>query len=234
MIGSSAADIVDVPLGIDLAAVALGGLSGAVVAVRHGFDLGGILVLSIVTGLGGGILRDTLLQRGTPVALTSPWLLPVAIAAGCVVALFSESLATDAKWTGAMYVVLDAGFLAVYASVGTAKALDAGLPAVTCVLLGVATGTGGGLLRDVVVNTQPDLLRPGTLLVSAAAVGAAVEVLMVRQVGFSRSAGYISIVVVVSLRLVSVWRGWESPRPTDVRRAARRYAKGSADGASKT
>lgn len=125
-------------------------------------------------------------------------------------------------------------FLAVYAAVGTAKGLEAGLPAVTCVLLGVATGTGGGLLRDVIVNTQPDLLRPGAFYASAAAVGCTVEVVLVRQGGLSTGAGYISIVVIVALRLVSVWRGWESPEPTDVLRAARRWSKGSTDDTSPT
>jgi uncharacterized membrane protein YeiH len=234
MTASSAVDIVNVPLGVDLAAVALGGLSGAVVAVRQRFDLGGVLVLAIVTGLGGGIIRDTLLQGGTPVALTSPWLLPTAIAAGCVVFLFSGSVVMHAAQMGTAYTVLDASFLAVYAGVGTAKGLEAGLPAVTCVLLGVATGTGGGLLRDVVVNSQPDLLRPGTLLVSAAAIGCALEVLMVRQVGLSSSAGYVAIVVIMSLRLVSVWQEWESPKPTDVLRTARRRSKGATDDTSAT
>lgn len=234
MIASTAVEIVDVPLGVDLAAVALGGLSGAVVAVRHRFDVGGVVVLAIVTGLGGGIIRDTLLQRGTPVALTSPWLLPAAVVAGCVTFLFSATVATNATWTGRLYTVLDASFLAVYAAVGTAKGLEAGLPAVTCVLLGVATGTGGGLLRDVIVNTQPDLLRPGAFYASAAAVGCTVEVVLVRQGGLSTGAGYISIVVIVALRLVSVWRGWESPEPTDVLRAARRWSKGSTDDTSPT
>ncbi len=218
----TATDIVNVPLWVDASAVALGALAGAVAAVRRQFDLSGILMIAIVTGIGGGLIRDVLLQRGTPVALRSPWLLPTAIVAGLVIFLFSRTIAELHGRMAATIIVLDAVFLAVYSVVGTAKGLEAGLPAVTCVMLGVFTGIGGGLLRDVIMNVEPEVVRPGTLMALAAAIGCTVEVVLVRQFDLEDRVGALGILIIVAVRLLSVWRKWESPLPTDVWHSARR------------
>jgi uncharacterized membrane protein YeiH len=215
-VGTGAEEIVTIPVTVDLVAVGLGAVSGALVTVRNRFDVSGAVVLAIVTGLGGGLIRDTLLQRGTPVALTSPWLLPTAVVVGLVTFTFARSVDALHRRANRAVLVVDALFLAVYAIVGTAKGLEAGLPGASCVLLGVVTGVGGGLLRDVIVNEQPEMLRPGALLTIAAAIGCTVTVLLVRVFQLSSGVGATGIAVVVFLRLLSVWRGWETPAVDDV------------------
>ena len=218
----TAVEIVNIPLWVDICAVSLGAITGALVAVRQRFDIGGIVLIAILTGLGGGLIRDTLLQRGTPVALTSPWLLPTAVLGGLLISLFSRTVDRLHRPFDGWFMVLDAIFLAVYAVVGTAKGLEAGLPAVTCVLLGVFTGVGGGMLRDVLINDQPAVLRPGTFMATAAAIGCTAAVLLVRQFHLSKGVGAVGIVAIVGIRRLSVWRGWESPLATDVAESARR------------
>jgi uncharacterized membrane protein YeiH len=213
--------IVNVPIWVDLAAVTLGAISGGLVAIRSRFDISGVLALAIVTGLGGGLLRDVLLQRGTPVALASPWLLPAAILTGALIFLFSQSLESlHGRLNGAV-VVVDALFLGVYATVGTAMGIQAGLPAASCVLLGVITGIGGGLLRDVLVNETPEALRPGALAALAAIIGCTLQLVLVRGFELSNGVGVASIALIAGLRVVSIWRGWESPLATDLLAHAR-------------
>lgn len=216
-----AASVAEVPIWIDIAAVTLGAVLGGVEAVRSRFDLSGVLVLAIVTGLGGGILRDVLLARDTPVALASPWLLPTAIGAGLLIFLFAHTLlALHGRLTAAV-IVVDAMFLGVFAAVGTAKGLSAGLPAASCVLLGVVTGIGGGLLRDVLLGRPPEALRPGALAATAAIIGCSLMVVLVRGLDLTAGVGVASIVVIAGLRILSIWRAWESPVATDLLESAR-------------
>jgi len=219
---STITEVTRIPTWIDVAAVALGAVSGALVAVRNRFDVSGIVMLAIVTGLGGGIVRDTLLQQGPPAALTSLWLLPTAIVTGTVIVLFSQTIDLLHERSRIVLVAVDAVFLGVYAIVGTARGLDAGLPGVSCVLLGVLTGVGGGLLRDIVVNEQPEVVRPGAFMAIAAVIGCALTVALVRLAGLATGVGIAGIAVIVAIRLLSVWRRWESPVATDVLRTARR------------
>jgi uncharacterized membrane protein YeiH len=199
-----------VPLWVDVAAVALGALVGALVAARERFDIAGVLFVAIVSGLGGGMIRDLLLQQGPPVALTSAWLLPTAVVVGLVTFLLSRSMNSLSDRMGLAVLVLDAVFLAVFTVVGTLKALDAGLPGPSCVLLGTITGVGGGMLRDVLLARQPAVLRPGTLEAGAAVLGSTVQVLLAGLMTRNLAAT-LGLVVTVALRLLSVWRKWETP-----------------------
>jgi uncharacterized membrane protein YeiH len=213
-----------IPTWIDVTSVTIGAISGALLAVRQRFDISGILLLAIVTGMGGGMIRDILIQKGTPVALTSPWLLPAAIIVGAAISLFSRTIDEMHARTRGLIVVVDAVFLGVYAIVGTTKGLEANLPAASCVFLGVLTGVGGGLLRDVLINEQPEFLRPGGFVAMAAIIGCTFNVVAVRSFDLAGGVGVIGIAIIVAIRLLAVWRGWESPVPTDVYVSARQYA----------
>lgn len=200
-----------IPVWVDVCAVALGSVVGALVAARERFDISGVLFVAITSGLGGGILRDVILQRGTPIVLTSPWLLPTAVVVGAATFLFNQTFHAVHDRLGFGFIALNGAFLAIYTAVGTARGLDAGLPAASCVLLGTITGVGGGLLRDVLVNEQPSVLRPGHLEGLAAVAGASVQVAINGRGDLPVAAAVIGIVVVLALRLLSVWRGWETP-----------------------
>jgi len=205
-----------IPLWMDVTCVSLGAVSGSLTAVQRRFDINGILMLAIVTGLGGGLIRDTLLQRGTPVALTSRWMLATVLIAGAVTFLFARLVLALHKRLSPVLAVVDAVFLGVYAIVGTEKALKAGLPGVSCVLLGVLSGVGGGIIRDMLVNDQPQVLRPGALYSMAAIIGCSSFVLAVRVFDVARFVGIGAIALIVAIRLSARWRGWETPETYDL------------------
>jgi uncharacterized membrane protein YeiH len=201
---------------MDIGAVGLGALSGALTAVQRRFDINGILMLAIVTGMGGGMIRDTLLQQGPPVALTNRWMLPTAVIVGLVTFLFGRLVQALHKRLTPVIGVVDAVFLGVYTTLGTAKALDAGLPGMSCVLLGVLSGVGGGIIRDVLVNDEPQVLRPGALYSIAAIAGCSSYVIAVRVLDVSRYVGIAAIALIIVIRLLARWRGWETAPTYDL------------------
>jgi uncharacterized membrane protein YeiH len=216
VLAQSAQYVGSIPLWMDVGAVALGAVSGSLTAVQRKFDVNGILMLAIVTGMGGGLLRDTLLQQGTPVGLTSRWMLPTAVAVGAVTFLFGRYVDVVHRRLQAVIVVVDAVFLGVYTVVGAAKALDAQLPGISCVLLGVLSGVGGGIVRDVLANDQPQVLRPGALYSVAATIGCGAFVAAVRVFDVSRYVGVAAIALIVAVRLLARWRNWETATGYDL------------------
>lgn len=199
-----------VPVWIDVAAVAVSAVVGGLIAARERFDFNGVLIVAIVSGLGGGIMRDLLIAQGPPAAMTSAWLLPTAAAAGLFTFFLSRPLLMVHARIRHVILVLDAAALAIYAMVGTAKGIEAGLPVVSCILLGTVTGVGGGILRDVLLNRQPTVLRPGTLEAGAALIGAGVQAVLAIFIP-PVVAAIVGLVVILVARLVSAWLRWETP-----------------------
>jgi uncharacterized membrane protein YeiH len=209
--------VASIPTWVDVAAAAVGALSGALISVRNKFDINGTLLLAIVTGLGGGIIRDLVLQQGIPVAFSSPLLLPTTLAVGTVVILLARRIDTITARLTRFMILVDAVFLGVYSVVGTAKGINADLPGVSCVLLGVLTGLGGGLLRDILVNEQPEVLRPGAVVAMTSVVGCSFYVATVAWLDLNNWAlGFAAIGLIVGMRLIAVWRRWESPPTTEL------------------
>ena len=141
-----------VPPLVDITAVLVGGLTGSLLAVRKQFDLVGVASLAIVAGLGGGIIRDVLLQHGPPAALQDSRYLVVALIAAGVG--FTRS--TDVVRISRVLTVVDALNLGIFTIVGAAKALNAGIASVPAAFLGIATVDRNLLaLTDEVVGRQP-------------------------------------------------------------------------------
>jgi len=163
-----------IPAWIDLVAVAVGAIQGSVYAVHHNdrgesphFALIGIAVLAVVMGLGGGILRDVLLDL-EPVALQGAGYLVTAIAAGFVGFLFARFIARAAG----LVVVLGAAQIGTFVVVGTLKAQEVDLDPVPAVIVGVVAAVGGGVLRDLLAGQSPTLMQPGNLMGAGAVSGA--------------------------------------------------------------
>jgi len=154
---------------LDLAGVAIFALTGALVATKERQTFVTLAFFALVTGVGGGTVRDLLI--GAPVFwITDPW-----VAAICLgVALFAWFTPTR-WWEGKFLSIADGAGLAAYAVLGTAKALQYGVPPIPSVLMGVITGTVGGMLRDVLAGRPSILMRP-ELYVTAAALSASVTV----------------------------------------------------------
>src|SRR4029079_5952392 len=157
---------------LDLAGTFVFALSGAMAGVRHQLDLFGVLVLSFAAGNAGGLTRDLILGATPPPAIADWRYIGISLAAG-LLAFFCAPVIRRLR---SSVLVLDAAGLALFAVSGTLKALDAGLNPVGAMLLGVLTGVGGGMLRDVLVSEVPAVLR-GELYASAALAGSAVVAL---------------------------------------------------------
>lgn len=201
------------PLWIELPAVIAGALAGALFAQKRGLDVIGVLALALVSGLGGGMLRDVLLAR-VPLALQDSWYLWAVAGAALVGAFFAQ--AVNRMRFGMLLV--DAVSLALFSVIGAQGGLSKGLPIPAAILLGTITGVGGSVLRDVLVGeTPPRMLRRGPPYASAAFLGAALYVGLVAGLGSRKViAQILAVVLILFVRGVARWRGWESPEPRDL------------------
>lgn len=155
---------------LDLAGVAIFAMTGALVAARQKQTLVTLSFFALVTGVGGGTIRDLLI--GAPVF----WIHDAWVAAICLgMALFAWFTPTR-WWDGSVLQVADGLGLAAYAVLGTAKALEYGLPPVPAGLMGIITGCAGGIIRDVIAG-RPSILMKPELYVTAAALAAAITVI---------------------------------------------------------
>lgn len=136
---------------VDVTGVVANGLLGGAVARAMRFDLIGFLMLGMVSGLGGGMMRDALLQQGLPVAFTDHWYLTGAFAAATV----SYLIELKGLWARRFLALADVLALGCWSATGASKALSAGLDWVPAIFLGVLTAVGGGMLRDVLVGKVP-------------------------------------------------------------------------------
>jgi uncharacterized membrane protein YeiH len=153
------------PPALDLAGIAVFALSGALLATRLRLTIVTVAFFALVTGVGGGSVRDVLI--GAPVFwVHDPWVAPVILLTALI------AWVTPSRWwEGKMLDWADAVGLAVYAVIGTAKALAYGVEPVPAVLMGVITGCVGGIIRDVFAG-QPSILMRPELYVTAAALSA--------------------------------------------------------------
>ena len=206
-----AAALPSLPVWSAYAAVMIGGVAGASYAARRQFDVIGVLGLAVASGLGGLLLRDVLLQKGTPVVLTDPrYLLSAAIAA-LVGFLFASAIAR----VGIVLLALDALAMGLFVSLGAVAGLyyDLGIPA--AVFLGVTTAIGGSILRDLLSGEPPSVFRPGIFSGIAALFGAIVFVIL-DQLGVATFWNQVAtIAAVAGLRWLALWRQWESPSSGD-------------------
>lgn len=206
-------EMLRLPLYIELGAVVLGALSGALHGTRKDADVIGVLTLAIVTGVGGGILRDVLIGHGPPAVLRTPWYLVVTAGAGGLVLLFTSALGRFHR--GIEY--LDAVLLGMWVVMGLERALTERMPLLVSVFLGVVTATGGGLLRDLLSGERPALTVPGELYVSPAFLSALMYVVILVVLRLPRMvAEGVAIGLASTLRLVAMRHNWTLPRNLDV------------------
>lgn len=197
---------------LDLVGVFLNGVLGGTIARQRRFDLVGFAILAIVSGLGGGMLRDTLLQAGPPVALTDPLYLTTALV-GALVAFVAR---LEGRWWTRTYLVGDALVLGCWAATGATKALTSGLGPLPAVLLGVTTAVGGGMIRDIVVGRVPTIFG-GNTLYATSAVFACLATIPLHAAGLETLGMLAAIVVGSGLSILARWRRWTLPDADAVR-----------------
>lgn len=193
---------------LDLAGVFVFALSGASLAARKGFDLVGILVLATATGLGGGIIRDTLLGDAPPVALDDQRYLVMPLVATVVVLVGHVAVERVAR----PVQVFDAAGLGLFAVVGSSKALDLGLGVLASVLLGVTTAVGGGVVRDVLAREVPTVFRADSALYAIpAALGAGATAVAWSNDALAAPQAIAIAAAVLVLRLLAMRQDWRAP-----------------------
>jgi uncharacterized membrane protein YeiH len=194
---------------LDLIGAFVFALSGALAAVRARLDIFGVVVIGTVTAIGGGILRDVLLGAAPPNSLRHWPYLAVPAAAAVVVFYWHPHVARLRR----PVVVLDAAGLGLFTVTGTRLALDAGLGSAGACALGLITGIGGGVIRDVLLRQIPLVLQRGELYAIVSLVGAVL--VCIGQGSHLISAGWLSgsATVVFLLRLLAVSRHWRAPQP---------------------
>ncbi len=191
---------------LDYASALIFAASGALAASRAQLDLVGFAFLASLTALGGGTVRDLLLDR-TIFWIADP--LPLAIASGAAVLVFFTAHLLESRQTVLMWLDAVALPIAVAAGVRAATEMDQSAPII--VLMGIATGCFGGLLRDIVANEVPLLIRTGKLYVTAALAGAAAAIATDRLTGDATLALVACMAVAFTLRGGSLAFGWRLP-----------------------
>ncbi len=189
-----------VPLWLDLLCVGVGAFQGALFAIFYKrFDLVGVIAVAILTGLGGGLLRDILIDAGRPAGMQDRYILT---AIGGVV--FALILGRWYRRIGGTIVLLDSIAMSLFAVAGTYKALLFGTSELVAVLIGVIAAVGGGVLRDVVCRITPQIFSGGPLYATATAIGATIFVLLDKTSLQPNLIVALTALVIVSIHMTSV------------------------------
>ncbi len=183
-------------------------ISGAVVGVRKSFDLFGVLFLAFVVAVAGGMMRDVLIGATPPAAMREIHYFVLAMLAGLATFVWYPRIARLRR----AIALLDAVGLALFAVVGARKAIDYGIHPVMAALMGMLTGIGGGMVRDVLSGEVPFVLKGDLYALAALAAGAVVAG------GYRLGAPPVYAVLLgaalcVFLRLMAIYRGWRMPVP---------------------
>jgi uncharacterized membrane protein YeiH len=191
---------------IDLLGVLANAVLGGVMARSERLDPVGFAVLAILSGLGGGLIRDTLLQKGTPVALLDPAYILTALA-GAAIAFVVH---VEGRPWDRTFPFVDALALGCWAAVGAQKTLAVGLGWLPALLLGTITAVGGGMVRDVVLRRIPAIFGGTTLYATCALVASAVMVVLYRL--SHPTIGLVAATLTgAGLTLLARWRNWQLP-----------------------
>jgi uncharacterized membrane protein YeiH len=192
--------------GLDLVGTFVFALSGAVAGVKHRLDLFGVIVLAFAAATAGGISRDVLIGASPPAAIIEWPYFATSLAAALITFLRFNVIGR----LNESVLLFDAAGLALFAVSGSLKALAYGVTPGAAILLGVLTGVGGGIVRDVLVREIPIILH-SELYAVAAAAGAALAV-GAHEAGLEPAiGGTAGAVLCFAVRLLAIRRGWRLP-----------------------
>lgn len=213
------------PWGVDYASVLVGALTGALWASRRDLDVGGCIVLGLITAYGGGIIRDLLLQKGGIYFTSHPDLI-VLCAAVCAFAFYFRGVFRRLE---AVVFFADTLSVALFALSGAAKAysFDEGLVLTT--IMGALTAVGGGALRDATAGEVPGIFRPSTYYAVAAFWGSATFSALAYARCPLPAAGIVAVLVVAALRYLSTYFDWRTSGGKDLTPAVARGVRALRD-----
>ncbi|MCQ0023571.1 trimeric intracellular cation channel family protein [Streptomyces somaliensis DSM 40738] len=202
---------------LELAGIFVFAISGALLAVRRNFDVVGMAVLAEVTALGGGLFRDLVIGAVPPAAFTDLGYFLMPLVATALVFFLHPVV----ERTQTAVNAFDAAGLGLFCVTGTTKAYEYGLGLTQSAVLGVATAVGGGLLRDVLANEAPALLRWDRDLYAVPAIaGSALVVLFIRFEALNPFTSAVAALAAFVLRLLALRYHWRAPRAWNRRSSA--------------
>lgn len=194
---------------LELAGIFVFAISGALLAVRKNFDVFGIAVLAEATALGGGLIRDLIIGSVPPAAFTDLGYFVMPLVATAFVFFLHPQVE---RINGAVNV-FDAAGLGLFCVAGTIKAYEYGLGLTFATLLGLVTAAGGGVLRDILANEVPSLLRwDRDLYAVPAIVGSAMAALLIRFHALDAITATVSSATAFLVRLLAMHYHWRAPR----------------------
>ena len=198
--------VTDVFRVIDLTGVLLNGILGGKLARSKHFDAVGFVVLAIMSAMGGGIIRDLMIDQGPPVALTDPLYISTALVGASIAFLWK----LDNKFWVVALILADGTVLGCWAATGAMKTLSAGFGVMPALLLGITTAVGGGMIRDVSAGNDPQDFGGNNLYATPALVSAGVMVILY-SMNLPMLGMIAATVVGSSFTVVAHWRNWKLP-----------------------
>lgn len=208
-----ASESVAIPLAFELLAVVVAAATGALTARENKLDLVGAIGLAVLVSLGGGLIRDVILQEGNVYILRQPLALPVAVATAAAVFTFPVMVEKPDR----LVAILDIFSVGLFAVMGADKTMLYGYPAITCVMMGFFTAVGGGLLRDVCLARVPYIFQRSNLYAIAAIAGALTYIVLVQCLDiWNIAAAVIGVTVTMAVRWWSIRYNIMSPTEVDL------------------
>jgi len=202
-----------VPVLFDYVATFTWAVSGAIVAIRKRFDIIGVFIVSLLTAIGGGLLRDAVFLNRTPVFLLDPAYLSLIFCATAVTSIFARYLRNLIGPESVQKIVdyIDAIGTPAFAVFGMELARRAGLPLIAVMFVGVANGAAGGLLRDVVMREIPAQMRPGQYASLTLFAACGVYLLLTLKVGVTpTSAAWVTVGAFFLARVLTIRFNWQT------------------------
>lgn len=193
------------PVWLDVGAVALGAVYGATVANSRKAPLIGVLLMGVLLGFGGGIIRDIFLNTSIN-ALTHGRYVTTAVVASLIGALLGDRLMRP-LW---VFLTLDALVMGLFVVIGTEKAVLFGMPTSSAIFIGTLAAIGGGIFGDVLMGRTPDVMTRGPWQASVA-LACAIWYVIWAERNFVQFAEISTLILAVGIRGMSLWRGWDAP-----------------------
>ncbi|HVU16864.1 MAG TPA: TRIC cation channel family protein [Candidatus Didemnitutus sp.] len=198
----------DLPVAFDLGATFAFALSGALAGIKKGYDIVGVFAMALVTGLGGGLIRDGLfLSQGPTPLLTNPHYMETVAAAAIAGIVFGSRVHRFAR----LVAIVDALGLGAYAAFGVQKSLLAGVAPPAAILVGVVNAVGGGVLRDLLAREEPLVFKPGQFYLLTALGGAVTFIFASTVLELTAHQSAIAAVAVTFVfRMATITMNWRT------------------------
>ncbi len=193
---------------LDLMGTVAFAISGALAGVRKNMDLYGISVLSLVTAVGGGTIRDLLVGRIPPFIFRDYNYIVLSLLSALLVFFFYRKVEKGYN----TLLIMDALGLGVFTVIGVKVGIDYNIGFIGAIFMGVMTGTVGGMIRDILQGEIPLVLRK-EVYASACLLGGVVYLILYKALGYHFITVLVSILVVFTLRMIAIWRNWSLPKP---------------------